>query len=317
MNHIITSFPFPFKILVKGKNSTILDCGIWNDIPIIVKVSHNESKEWITECDIQCKIIPHLLNHGIKNIIETYGIISCLSPIHKKSGLQHDIVQPSTMMIQRNIKGYTLHSYVIDKAYSWDQLTNWLLQLFTLLLWFEASPYQLYHNDLHLGNIIVETETNMVYVVDFGFSECTIGPNQRTQSLPDKYRYCGTREKASLLLSGASDMYMLLHQLSYSPHQEVATIASSKKKEFMNHFSISSTIKSNWLYTLLYKNEATQNEKEREKVHHYHMNVLSTMTYSYCIQTFFPELTNWKDIIQKITECKWEPPHSFMKNCEK
>jgi len=311
MNHE-TSFPFTYSIHDKGKHSTILDCGIWNDHPIIVKVPRYEQYEWTMECLIQCHVLHHLISQGIPNLVETYTLLHCPSPIRKHSGLLHDSTPPVPMLVQRHIKGKSLHFYVMEQCYSWSHVTNWLIQLFTLLLWLEASPYQLYHNDLHLGNIMIEDETDTVYLVDFGCAECTIDTNRRTQSLPDKYKYCGSRHHASSLLSGASDMYMILQQLSHSPCPEVAEIALVKCKALLNHFDVSDVNPSIWLYTLLDKEESKRSGHEKETLHSYHMTVLSTMTYSYCIQTFFPELVAWKDVITTIEQFPWETPF-FMK----
>jgi len=238
--------------------------------------------------------------------------------------------KPNLLMVQKQIKGWTLFDIIHSEQervhqdryipeLDVDQILVILKQVLTTLLWLELSPYRLYHNDLHVSNIMVEAETGSAYLIDFGFAECTID-EMRTQYSPVKRVYCGGKEPAAQLYSGAYDIYILLYGLMQSPNLDVYEYAGARLEQlcgaFMTSYDRATGELSNrlpfsywkgkkpWLYAILSEIEGALGEEEREHVHSYNMNLLARMTYEQlCLWLFNEdEMEGWEDLVDTIRE---------------
>lgn len=293
------TFPFAsYSLLVKGKNHDIIDCGLYNSIPILCNMTIHEQKEFdwkmIQYIHRSCN---QLLAHGIKGLVPTYGFISCPSPLYQSCGLRTATPPVSHVLIQKRLFGNTLHYYITEKTCTLGQLQDWLHQLFSILVQLEESSYQFYHNDLHLGNIFIEEETNQVYLLDLEVAECWMEvqenreekdnkeKKQRTLLSYNKRKYCGT----TTVLSGAYDMYLLFYQLSKCLIEEIASMATSNVTLLLCQFSIRNPLQHAWLYNVLEHYEKKESDLEKQtQLYKNHMEVLQRMTYAYCIALLFP-----------------------------
>ena len=321
-----------------GVNGNVFFSGEFEQNPMVTKSSIKYTEQYFTELYINMVVINSLLLSGIEtnHLVATYGLFVCPFQegskgkqicVPSRPGKQMD-GKPNLLMVQKQIKGWTLFDIIhaeqereIQKTYipvlDLEQVLAILKQVLTTLLWLELSPYQLYHNDLHIDNIMVEEETGSAYIIDFGFAECTID-SVRTQYSPVKRIYCGSKEIAGELQTGAYDIYMLLYGLMQSHDLEIYEYAGARLERFCSYFRTSYDVetetysnhlpfshwktKKPWLYAILSEIEGVLGEEERRYVHHYNMNLLEQMTYSQlCIWLFNEEeMEDWETLMDTI-----------------
>jgi serine/threonine protein kinase len=307
-------------VLGKGRYSIVYDSG---DIQTPHALLHLATKTPLTrksnktELLLNMVVINRLLLQGIGmgHLIPTYGYFVCEA---QRACIGYQMVVPNPLkprpmdgyphivMVQQRIDGHPLHHYLVDEPAPLHQVKNYIIQVMTVLMWLEASPYRFYHNDLHDHNILISN--GRAYIIDMDFAECTIG-DTRTQLSPSKRQYCGSREKAAQLYSGAYDVYLLLTKLLHSHHNAVYNWAVSKLHWFWEKFGINrvpARYKDPWLYAILTQLENRLLEPTRTDVHQYNMDMLCRMSYDYLAGELFPdEQTHWTQVREEIHECDW------------
>jgi len=166
-----------------------------------------------------------------------------------------------------------------------------------VMLFFEKSVYQLYHMDMHGGNIILSE--NHIYIIDFELASWTL---QERNGTPHRYRlnsvehkYCGKE----IILSGAYDVLFLLISCAVHKHKEIKdycmTMIQSIYQLFWKDenvpFSVSIdmfTKKENrWLYYVLLEAETAV---KKQVVHTHNVSQLNKMTVEWFLQHIFHDL---------------------------
>jgi len=315
-------------ILGKGRYSIVYDSGELQlehiSLPLATKTPLTR-KSNKTELLLNMVVINRFLLQGIGegHLIPTYGYFVCEAQ-QARVGYQMvipDLLKPRPMdgfphivMVQQRINGHPLYHYLAIEPAPLHHIKNYIIQVLTVLMWLEASPYRFYHNDLHDHNIVIADDR--AYIIDIGFAECTID-DTRTQTSPNKRQYCGSHEKAAQLYSGAYDVYLLLTKLLQSLHDAVRSWALSKLSWFWDklvvntyngkwYYNLPARYKDPWIYTILEHIENRLLEPEKTHVHQYNMSILGTMTYDYLAWELFPhERFHWKQVRDEIQSFDW------------
>lgn len=310
-----------------GVNGNVFFSGEFASNPIVTKTPIKFSENYLTEMYINMVVINSLLMNGIQvgHLIPTYGLFVC--PFQQGSHGQQICVpsrrgkvmdgRPNLLMVQQELKGSTLFDVIHTHEINLEHLEHILRQVFTTMLWLEFSPYELYHNDLHVSNIMVEEATGNAYIIDFGFAECTID-SIRTQNSSIKRLYCGDKKRASDLHTGAYDFFLLLHGLSKSPNLDVYEYIMPRLERFYEYFmtnydeeteTFSNTIpyafwknKKPWLYAILSEIESVLPPDERDAVHDYNMQLLDRMTNAQLCLWLFDDLDEWEPLVDSIMD---------------
>ena len=311
-------------ILGKGIHSTVYDSG---DISLGMSCATKTPltrKSNVNELILHMVVINRMLLQGVGmgHLVPTYGYFFCEAqqgskgqqmavphPIHPKlmDGFPH------LVMVNQRIKGVPLHHYLITESVSLPTLKGYIIQILTLLMWLEASPYRFYHNDLHDQNILICH--GRAYLIDMDFAECTIG-DTRTQLSPSKRTYCGSKEAAGQLYSGAYDVYLLLSKVVYAKEKTVSEWALQSLSWFWSQLVLNKhratwyqtlppRYKDPWLYSILTQMENRLLEPVRSDVHQYNMDILATMTYEYLARKLLPDAVYWDQVKQEILEFEW------------
>ena len=316
-------------ILGKGRYSIVYDSGDIHIDTISLQLASKTPltrKSNKTELLLQMVVINRLLLQGIGvgHLIPTYGYFVCEAQ-KARVGYQMAIPDslkprpmdgfPHIVMVQQRINGYPLYHYLVVEPAPLHQIKKYIVQVLTVLMWLEASPYRLYHNDLHDHNILISDDR--AYIIDMDFAECTFG-DTRTQSSPNKKQYCGSKDKAAQLYSGAYDVYLLLTKLLQSHHDDVRSWALGKLHWFWSklvvnthndkwYYNLPARYKDPWIYEILTQIENRLLEPVKTHVHQYNMSVLGEMTYDYLAYELFPdECVHWEHVREEIQTFDWE-----------
>ena len=320
------------KRLGGGKNGNVYMSGEFETNPIVTKSPIRFTEHYLTELYINMVIINTLLLQGIQtdHLVPTYGIFVCPFQIGSEGKqicvpskpTKHMDGNPNLLMVQKQIKGWTLYELIHSDGTNdvpeleLDDILGVMKQVFTTMIWLEFSPYELYHNDLHVHNIMVQENTGNAYLIDFGFAECTID-GLRTQISKLKRVYCDNdRRLAGELRTGAYDFFILLHGLSNSPHLDVYEYFTPRFETFCSYFVTSYDIETQtysnkipfsiwksrkpWLYAILYEIEELLDEEEREYVHDRNIEILSKLTNAQICLWLFEELEDWEALMNKV-----------------
>ena len=316
-------------ILGKGRYSIVYDSGsLQVDQTLLQLVSKTPltRKPNKKELLLHMVVINRFLLHGIGigHLIPTYGYFVCEAQ-QGRVGYQMVIPNPlkprlmdgypHIVMVQQRIDGYPFHHYLVTDPAPLHYIKKYFIQVLTVLMWLEASPYRFYHNDLHDHNILISDDR--AYIIDMDFAECTIG-DTRTQSSPNKKQYCGSHEKAAQLYSGAYDVYLLLTKLLQSHQDDVRSWALGKLHWFWSklvvnthndkwYYTLPARYKDPWIYEILIQIENRLLEPVKTHVHEYNMSVLGEMTYDYLAYELFPdECVHWEHVREEIYAFDWD-----------
>lgn len=316
-------------ILGKGRYSIVYDSG---DIQVEHTSLQLASKTPLTrksnkkELLLYMVVMNRFLLHGIGegHLIPTYGYFVCEAQ-KARVGYQMAIPDPlkprpmdgypHIVMVQQRINGHPFHHYLVTEPAPLHQLKNYIIQVLTVLMWLEASPYRFYHNDLHDHNILISHDR--AYIIDMDFAECTFD-DTRTQLSPNKRQYCGSKDQAAQLYSGAYDVYLLLTKLLQSNQDAVRSWALGKLHWFWSklvvnkyndkwYYNLPARYKDPWIYDILFHIENRLLDPIRTEVHQYNMDMLGTMTYDYLAYELFPdERFHWKHVRKEIQSFDWD-----------
>ena len=278
---------------------------------IITKVSkQNNAPELLRETFFNYRIVNEFILRGISILVETYGFFFCDKPSINLSQpicnpdvqgtgypwlnlVQKKIVNSITLrkaLQLRNIGGQIQDEYgqtnpLYDNigVLSLEQVQLLVSIIFSILIIMQESPYQVNHNDLHPGNILI-LDDGTIKLIDWGLVSFTF-QGTRYKSFLDT-RYAG----ADILNSGASDAFFLFNIIyAESPVHEIKEWARDclyvlfrnrlliKRQHFLSIYDM-----------YIYKNPIqinpwlliTLNQEEDSYCYNHNLTVLNTLTYS-------------------------------------
>jgi serine/threonine protein kinase len=175
-------------------------------------------------------------------------------------------INPSLYLIQERIHGMTLYEYVKQPEFTLDVCQRIIKQVWTTLIALSVSPYQLYHNDLHGGNIMVKPDGTIV-ILDWGLSRFTIGGITYDSSHIGQYTDYS-------YATGAPDLYRLIKSILTS-----ISLTNPKRSVLVDYlFSILDRLCSHfyeetnvdelfWLATLSEKRKREAVKKEQQELY--------------------------------------------------
>jgi hypothetical protein len=166
-----SSFGSVFKINLDGADA-------------IIKIPIKYNKKLIIEAIINlCIINKYILENPLNNLVFTYGLFFCEmnTELSKKTDNITNICRvdptksdnlPNIHLIQQYLgdDAKTLRRTIIDdvsKGYyliTLDKFKNYISQILSQLADLEQSPFELIHNDLHNGNVMIKGDK--AYIID-------------------------------------------------------------------------------------------------------------------------------------------------------
>ena len=165
---------------------------------------------------------------------------------------------------------------------------------------FEKSIYQLYHMDIHGGNIILSG--NNIYIIDFELASWTLfdknGSPHRYRLNSVEHKYC----EKDIILTGAYDvLFLMISSAVHEKNKEIQEYCMSKIQSIYSHLwkdentpyqptlSLFSKNSNRWMYHVLLENEKKLKDT-RQKVHQYNIQQLNKMTCDWIIKEYFYDL---------------------------
>jgi hypothetical protein len=277
-----------------------------DDVPLITKVQFVFDEKSINEIFVSFVIINSLLfqyNILERVLVPSYGIFLCshrykeIDNNAKKTRDQRQLVSictnkndpdPNIHIVQKFIKGNEFSEMI--KKYTLKEFKNIIRIIFKTLCILEASKYNIYHNDLHSHNIIVD-ENGDPHIIDFGFATFQIEHNGKILQYNNHYEsYNGSQR----IKSGANDLFCLLNNCKNKTEKDsVKNYCNS----IINKFIYSRLWERNgvflqrdrdenyYIYSILRSREKVLDKDEREIVHRHNMMELEKITYSLILES--------------------------------
>ena len=292
------------KVLATGSNSRIYNSGLFEGNPIVTKTKKKWTEHTIYEVFINFVIINTILLEGqlTRHLIPSYGLFVCGS---NKDGTEICVNNGQILpgehifLVQLYIEGDTL-SKRLDKSMSLSEFKSIIKVVFDVMLFFEKSIYQLYHMDIHGGNIILSG--NNIYIIDFELASWTLfdknGSPHRYRLNSVEHKYC----EKDIILTGAYDvLFLMISSAVHEKNKEIQEYCMSKIQSIYSHLwkdentpyqptlSLFSKNSNRWMYHVLLENEKKLKDT-RQKVHQYNIQQLNKMTCDWIIKEYFYDL---------------------------
>jgi hypothetical protein len=325
--HLTGTFhPFPLtkaelqidRQLVVGNR---LNHGVYGDIyqkqfgghNFIIKITrqNNNPDELLRETFFTFRIVNEFILRGMPNLVPTYGFVFCDKSQADTNRICRGIPAPERTgfpwihLIQKNITdnitlntalglhilgdgviidGSAQNNPIYDRIgiITLPRLINILTRVFSVLVSMQESPFQIAHNDLHGSNIILSMDPYVkVHVIDWG----------QVSFNWEGVRYKGDQDSDYTidqgLVSGANDMYFLLHTIyAASRNQEIKTWALHSLNTIFEHqLQVRDEFDTHTIWKVPLSNQPwlfrTLGETEcgHDALHNYNMNYLQTLTY--------------------------------------
>lgn len=276
------------KKIGSGSYGNIYDSGDFEMMPIVTKSSTKFREDTIKEIFVNVVIINSLLLTTHSNhLIPTFGIFICSHRYSRKklvSICETKNEFPNIHLVQLKITGKTLYK-VLKKNISLSWFKKMLSQILSILIDLEKSKYNLYHRDLHTGNIMIDDATMSPYVIDFGLAsfEIKVNDKQIEYCYTDEILYNGRRIK-----SAAYDVVALLCSCYQDTENQEIKIYCKKILHSLcgslwsaeNKTVDLLELETYHLYSQLYRAENLLSLDEMERVHQHNMDIINSITYS-------------------------------------
>ena len=299
------------KNLGGGVYGDVYDSGMFEMVPIITKCPKMFDTDSVQEIFLNIVVInsllmkyPWLRHH----LVPTLGIFICghtYEEIKKGKGgkgknaknadTDKKLVSvcdtnenPNIHLVQQKVKGKILYDFLEEKKVSLLWIKKCLLHILKALIVLEKCEYNVYHRDLHGSNIMIEDETEMPFILDFGISSFQLKTVEASFCFYDEIRYDGKRVK-----SAANDVNKLMRTFYYfTKTTKIKKFCKDiTRKLFGNLWKAENeklfasnddyTFFDSEIYSVLKMSEDTiANLDERARVHAHNMAILNLITYS-------------------------------------
>jgi hypothetical protein len=292
-------------VLAKGSNGRIFNSGVFEGNPIVTKTKKKWSENTIFEVYLNMVVINSFLLKGqyVNQLLPSYGIFLCGSNQDGTQICHGDVTGNHLFLVQKKIEGLTLKKR-LESDYSLASYQRILKQVLDIMVFFESSPYRMYHMDMHDSNIIVSSENGEEYpvIIDFELASWTVHERNGT---PHRYRlnsvenkYCGKE----IVYTGAYDVVLFLSSTAHSSsNPEIKAYALDKLTsifhgtfwkdegvEFTVSLSLFTKHSDRWLYHLLA--QAEKDIYSKQNVHRHNVAELEKMKCSFLRNTFFSDI---------------------------
>lgn len=307
------------KNLGGGVYGDVYDSGMFEMVPIITKCPKVFETDSVQEIFLNIVVInsmlmkyPWLRHH----LVPTFGIFICGHTYEeikkgkakgkgkgkgkgaKKADAENSVKKlvsvcdtdekPNIHLVQQKIKGKTLYDFLESKKVSLLWVKKCLLHLLKALIVLEKSEYNVYHRDLHGSNIMIDDETEMPFILDFGISSFQLKTVEASFCFYDEIRYDGKRVK-----SAANDVNKLMRTFYYfTKNTNIKKLCKDiTRKIFGNLWKAENetvfgpnddyTFFDAEVYSVLHFHEdMIARSHERAHVHAHNMAILNLITYS-------------------------------------
>lgn len=276
------------------------------DASVITKVQFVFDEKNINEIFVSFVIINSLLfqyNLLERVLVPSYGIFLCshrykeLDNNAKKTRDQRQLVSictnkndpdPNIHIVQKFLQGNEFSKMI--KKYTLKEFKNMIRIIFKTLCILEASKYNLYHNDLHSHNIIVD-ENGDPHIIDYGFATFQIEHDGKILQYNNHYESYNGSER---IKSGANDLFLLLSDCKNKTQKDsVKNYCNSIINKFIysrlwerNGIFLQRDRDENYhIYDTLRSREKVLDKDEREIVHRHNMTELQQITYSLILES--------------------------------
>lgn len=276
------------------------------DASLITKVQFVFDEKNINEIFVSFVIINSLLfqyNLLERVLVPSYGIFLCshrykeLDNNAKKTRDQRQLVSictnkndpdPNIHIVQKFLQGNEFSKMI--KKYTLKEFKNMIRIIFKTLCILEASKYNLYHNDLHSHNIIVD-ENGDPHIIDYGFATFQIEHDGKILQYNNHYESYNGSER---IKSGANDLFLLLSDCKNKAQKDsVKNYCNSIINKFIysrlwerNGVFLQRDRDENYhIYSTLRSREKVLDKDEREIVHRHNMTELQQITYSLILES--------------------------------
>ena len=279
------------SVLAKGSNGRVYDSGKFEGNPIVTKTKKKVTEHTIYEVFLHFVVLNKYLLEGIMdNVVPSYGLFVCGS---NSDGTEVCAVGSNVLpgehlfLVQQKINGVTLLKH-LEKNISVDAFQTLTKKVFEVVGIFEASEYQLYHMDLHAGNIMIVE--NRPVLIDFELACWTLvdsdGKKHRYRLNSEENKYSGSET----ILTGAYDAVIYfsscLHTTKNKEIQDyclkkleaIFTFQSSSNKGFIVSPELVKVHSNRWLYRLLKNAEDKLSGNELKKVREHNLAQLRYWT---------------------------------------
>jgi hypothetical protein len=288
------------RMIGQGSNGRIFKSGVFEGNPIVTKTKKRWSEHTIYDMFVNFVIInSFLLQQQFENyLIPSYGIFLCSTNDDGTEICVPTSKQEQMFLVQKQVIGLTLSKYL--HYMTLQRYKSMLKELSTVLIVFEESVYQLYHSDLHAGNIIMaigNDRTEHPVLLDFELSSFTVIDD----SNPTPYRFRlnsveNTYCKNDYIKCGAYDFILLLAHTTAFDNEQLEEYCMNGIQLLCrdlwedDHVPLRITKEvladqeNRWIYQLLYTIESQLPDETRTIVHAHNIDVLGRMTYRHCSQ---------------------------------
>ena len=285
-------------VIGEGSNGRVYGSGLFEGNPIVTKTKKKWSNHTIYDIYINFVVLNSFLlqNTLVHHLIPSYGMFLCSTNEDGTEICLPPKKQEHLFLVQKKLDGDTVSTHL--PYMTLIQYTAMFKELMRALISLEQSPYQLYHTDLHCGNVMIQSGSDGVLhpvLLDFELCSFTV---QDESGQPHRYRlnslenkYCGKEQ----IMSGGHDLILFLAHTcvitkSVNPHIHKLTLAHlqtlfqnfwiKKNKGFTVTPGMFYKSTQRWIFQLLMDAEEKLSGKEKEEVHRHNMEELKTMTYA-------------------------------------
>jgi hypothetical protein len=277
-----------------------------DNVPVITKAQFVFDEKNINEMFVSFVIINSLLlQYRVleRVLVPSYGIFLCshrykeLDNDAKKTRDQRQLVSictnkndpdPNIHIVQKFLEGNEFSKMI--KTYTLKEFRNMIRIIFKTLCIAEASPYNLYHNDLHSHNIIVDNNGDP-HIIDYGFATFQIEHNGKLIQYNNHYESYNGSER---IKSGANDLFLLLTDCKNKTQKDsVKNYCNSIINKFIysrlwekNGVLLQRDRDENYhIYSILRSKEKVLDKDDREIVHRHNMTELERITYQLILES--------------------------------
>ena len=280
-------------VLGEGSNGRVYKSGIFQGNPIVTRTKKKWSNHTIYDIYINFVILNSFLLKGelTNHLIPSYGLFLCTTNEDGTQICTPLSKQKHLFLVQKEIQGKTLSKELYLMSLS--TYRRIVQELFSTLIKLEESEFELYHSDLHCGNIVLSVgDDGEKHPVLLDFELCSFSVTD-DNNITHRYRlnsieqsYCRNEQ----IKSGAHDIILLFAHTQAHRNKEIKRYAmkqlqvlfqgfwSNIDTPFMITDDLFDQSENRWIYQLLLNIEIPLGSNYN-KVHNHNMNQLRSMTY--------------------------------------
>ena len=213
------------------KYKETLTSNIYSYQDSLIKMPKQYTNKSLLEAFVNLVIIkPYLQTHPLAPLIPIYGFFICPtrsngeicpSPYffddeEEEERDERDNKEPYLFIIQQKSLSIPMYRWISNKSIR--QVHRIFVQLFSCLYQLNQTEYQLHHNDLHGGNVLISEDGKRCWIIDWGQASFTF--EQKRYSFHNELHYSSAYLEFTKLLDSIKSDSNTLEVFQWLSHLE-------------------------------------------------------------------------------------------------